>query len=425
MAVVESDMRLASKIPSAAEGAHVESVGESKAASRVHAWQRWLPLCHGSFYVALAVGVTLSFFDAGNSSAERAAIVGLAVGLTAWFASGTVSSLAWRLPLPQALAFFVAGWALWGALVALDPTFWFLAVPLVWFLVMVVPKRFAIPMTVVFGAALVSVEVATENGVGSWLIGPILSVAAAIFLALYVNAIISESSKRQGLIEELQATRAQLAESERRQGALEERQRLAREIHDTLAQGFTSIAMLLEAAKGALSTRQPEVEQHLELATQTARENLAEARRVVWALRPEALDEGTLPEAVAALTERWSKETGIRANAHVTGKLHRLPADHEATLLRAAQEALVNVRKHASATSVDVTLSYWEELTVLDVQDDGIGFDLTSPRPVSGRDGGFGLDAMRQRVEGLGGQLQIESAPGQGSTVVVELPAPR
>lgn len=307
----------------------------------------------------------------------------------------------------------------------LDPVFWFLAVGLVWLLVMAVPKRFAIAITIAFVAALRSVEVARDNGVGPWLIGPVFSVAVAILLALYVNAIISEISKRQGLIEELEATRAQLAESERRQGTLGERQRLAREIHDTLAQGFTSIAMLLEAAKGALSLGQPEVEKHLELASQTARENLAEARRMVWALRPEALDEGTLPEAVAALTERWSKESGIRARAHITGNPHQLPADYEATLLRAAQEALTNIRKHASAIGVDVTLSYWNGLTVLDVQDDGVGFDPASTRHLPGRDGGFGLDGMRQGVEALGGRLQIESASGQGSTVVVELPEPR
>jgi len=213
-----------------------------------------------------------------------------------------------------------------------------------------------------------------------------------------------------------------LVERARRAGVLEERQRLAHEIHDTLAQGFTSIVTNLEAAGGALQRDRAALRRHLEQALAVARESLSEARRLVWALRPEPLEEAPLPEALRRLAARWSSSSGIPARVLVTGEPRALPADPEVTLLRVAQEALANVRKHARAGRVAITLSYIGDRVALDVRDDGVGFDPAAPSP--GDDGsGFGLRSMRERVGRAGGTLSVESAPGEGTVLSAEVPA--
>ncbi len=221
---------------------------------------------------------------------------------------------------------------------------------------------------------------------------------------------------------------SRLLEQARRAGVLEERQRLAREIHDTLAQGFTSIVLHLEAAEAALPDsgpgHAPSIQPHLDQARQTARDSLAQARRLVWALRPEILERTTLSAAVERVVARWAEDNQIEANTIITGTVCPLPSQVEVTLLRAVQEALTNAGQHARAERVAVTLSYMSDLVVLDVQDNGIGFDpasvdASSPHQAAG---GFGLIAMRERVEQLGGTLLIESAPGEGTTLVVEIP---
>lgn len=219
----------------------------------------------------------------------------------------------------------------------------------------------------------------------------------------------------------------------RQAGVLRERQRMAHEIHDTLAQGFTSIVMNLEAAEGIASLgRTPRpgsgeagLRRHLDQARATARESLTEARRLVWALRPEALENLPLPEALSQLAEKWSKESGIAAGAAVAGEPRRLPEEVEATLYRVAQEALANVRKHAvGAGWAMLTLSYMGAAVSLDVRDDGAGFDpdLENRKVRSGTSGGFGLKGMRERLEGAGGSLCVESAPGEGTALAVEFP---
>ncbi len=214
----------------------------------------------------------------------------------------------------------------------------------------------------------------------------------------------------------------------RQAGVLRERQRMAHEIHDTLAQGFTSIVMNLEAAEGDVPPSSTRAQHHLDQARLTARESLTEARRLVWALRPEALENVSLPEALGRLAERWSTESGISTGVSTTGTPCPLPSEVEAVLFRVAQEALNNVRKHArGASRVALTLSYMGETVALDVRDDGAGFDPAreSERVRDRESGGFGLKGMRERVEGVGGVLSVESAPGEGSTLTVELPVVR
>jgi signal transduction histidine kinase len=214
-----------------------------------------------------------------------------------------------------------------------------------------------------------------------------------------------------------------LVEQARQSGELGERRRLAGEIHDTLIQGFASIAMNLEAAEGSLEKGSVSSRRHLDEARRTARENLAEARRIVWALGPEVLEETPLHEALSRLQERWSEGCDVSAGVTVTGAARPLLPEVEVTLLRTAQEALTNVLKHAQASQVVLTLSYMEDRVALDVRDDGVGFETARIQTSNGASsGGFGLRAMRERAERLGGTLLIETEPGSGTTLAVELP---
>jgi signal transduction histidine kinase len=193
---------------------------------------------------------------------------------------------------------------------------------------------------------------------------------------------------------------------------------MAREIHDTLAQGLTGIITQLQAAGNGADTGR-----RLEAAIRLARESLSEARRSVHELRPEPLETARLGEALGEVAERWSALHAVPARVTTTGAPRPMPADAEVTLLRTAQEALANVARHANATRVGLTLSYMEDEVALDVRDDGIGFDPAGlPVPADG--GGFGLTAMRQRVERLSGTLDIESESGTGTAISARVPAP-
>jgi signal transduction histidine kinase len=182
--------------------------------------------------------------------------------------------------------------------------------------------------------------------------------------------------------------------------------------------------MHLEAVEAASGRDPAASHRHLDQARQTARDSLAEARGMVWALQPESLERASLVEVLRRLTDRWSEENNVEARLATTGTPRSLPPEFEVTLLRAAQEALANIRKYARALHVTLTLSYMGDLVALDVQDDGAGFDLDRALPQADdqASGGFGLRSMRERVEALGGTLSVESAPGEGTTLVIALP---
>jgi signal transduction histidine kinase len=222
-----------------------------------------------------------------------------------------------------------------------------------------------------------------------------------------------------GALAENAVLQEQLVGQARSAGVLDERQRMAREIHDTLAQGLTGIVTQLQAAEHAAGDP-ARWRRHHAAATALARESLTEARRSVNELRPEPLETGRLADAVAGVAAAWSARTGVDARVTVTGDPRAMRPEAEVVLLRTAQEALANVAKHADATRVGLTLSYMDTQVALDVRDDGRGFDLRLPVR---EDGGFGLEAMRQRVEGLSGTLQIESEPGGGTGISACLPA--
>jgi signal transduction histidine kinase len=214
---------------------------------------------------------------------------------------------------------------------------------------------------------------------------------------------------------------AELLEQSREAARLEERTRVARDIHDTLAQGLTGIVVQLGAAQRALQVSAPDTEEHLELAASMAREALAEARRSIWNLRTPALERGSLCDALQGLAARRSRpETQI--DFQVRGEPWTLSSEVESSLLRVCQEALVNISKHAGATEGHVVLEYTPESVHLTIRDNGVGFErdaLASDRPAQGPWDGFGLLGMRERISAMGGTLKLCNDAGAQVQVVI------
>jgi signal transduction histidine kinase len=296
-------------------------------------------------------------------------------------------------------------------------------------------------MSVVAATAQTSAELQkhTLSSFVVWLVVFALNAGSMSTLAWFLQANAERDSVRESSMSELaEANRkleatlaenaglhAQLLTQAREAGVHDERRRMAREIHDTLAQGLTGIITQLQAAEQA-SDDPAGWRRHFAAAQSLARDSLAEARRSVHALRPEPLEAARLSDALAEVAARWETLHGIPVQVTTTGDERPLPSEAEVVLLRTGQEALANVAKHAEATRVGLTISYMEHEVALDVRDDGKGFDpsrLGAAGVAGAADGhGFGLVAMRQRVEGLHGTLQVESEPGTGTAISACLP---
>ncbi|MEV5609499.1 histidine kinase [Streptomyces sp. NPDC052225] len=241
--------------------------------------------------------------------------------------------------------------------------------------------------------------------------------AVAVLVVTVTPRALELRDDRARLRAELASTQADLAEALRREGAAAERARIAREIHDTLAQGFASIVVLAEAARAGIETEPARSAQQLTSIEHTARENLAEARALVGAHPPPG---GAAPGSVAGTLrrtlDRFAEDTGIAVDA----ELPDVDCDQHTriALLRCTQESLANVRKHAGASTVIVVLSPGPYGIELEITDDGQGFDVAEAR-------GFGLDGMRRRLSELGGELSVTSSLGDGTRVLACLPAPQ
>lgn len=258
---------------------------------------------------------------------------------------------------------------------------------------------------------------------GGWsvggVVGPLVGAGVALLIGLGYQALAREAVQREALVRELIATRGQLAATEHESGVLAERARLAREIHDTLAQGLSSIQMLLHAAERA-GPHRPGVE-HIRLARETAAGNLTEARRFIRELTPPQLDDQTLGAALRRLARtQWAAEgldVRVRDSDTVT-----LPMHLQTALLRIAQGAIANVIQHAHASTATITITTTKDQLRFTVTDNGTGFDpQNNSTERADKTDSFGLRATRERVQQLGGTLTIDSAPNQGTTLTVDL----
>lgn len=244
-----------------------------------------------------------------------------------------------------------------------------------------------------------------------------VSLGFSVLLGWWISRIVEQSRERAELIDALTAARAQLAEAHHAQGVMAERERVAREIHDTLAQGFTSVVMLAQAA-AAQAAAGHDPAGRLAAIEDVARENLSEARALVAAYTPVGLSGATLGEALQRLGSRFAEQTGLAVSVDVQDGLGPLAREQEVVLLRAVQEALTNVRRHADARAVTIRLSADQAGAHIEVDDDGVGF---SPITASAATG-FGLAGMRSRVDEIGGDVSVTSAPGEGTRVRVRVP---
>ncbi len=422
-------------------------------------------------YGMLAFCVLLTFsFDEPSPHARLAGLI-LSAASAAWIGWMYTLHPAWR-SRPRVMVLFITVLTVLGALLILDSTVFGIYTFTIYFFVL----RYLMWPWRLLGAAAVGVLAATSQaygvnkdtfgGVAIYLVIVAVNVTIALAYTWSRRTTTLLDDRRRNALEELstanrtlEATLAenaglqqQLLTQAREAGVTDERQRMAREIHDTLAQGLTGIITQLQAAEQAADDPAG-WRRHFDAATRLARESLSEARRSVEALRPESLETARLSDALGDVAGRWSALHGIPVQVTTTGTARPMPPEAEFALLRTAQEALANVAKHAGATRVGVTLSYMEDDVALDVRDDGRGFDLgklcaqaagaqskghaSSHRTSHNHglvglsvgdglrqthDGGFGLVAMRQRIESLAGTLQVESEPGFGTGISACLP---
>jgi len=397
--------------------------------SRREAWERWVNVWHAVFYLALVVP-TILVLATESMRYSPGVVLGLSLILGIWY--GVI--MIWLVPrsgikgqVSWSVIYLVGALALWFPLARSHWAYFLTASSFYGLMWGTLPFGLAVVGNILLTSLIIWVQALNLNkpitlSIDMVLIG-VMAVGWSALLALWMRSVMRESSERKRLIEQLQATQDSLAAAERQAGILQERQRLAQEIHDTLAQGFTSIVMQLEAAEDGLPDELDPVSTHIRQARDTARASLTEARRLVQALRPAPLEEASLVEALGRVIKRWSQETSIETGFTVTGEPQALHPELEVTLLRAMQEALANIHKHAQAQHVTVTLSYMADQVALDVQDDGCGFDPENPPRFPDRVGrGYGLQAMRERVAQLGGDVILESAPESGTTVAIQIP---
>ncbi len=307
----------------------------------------------------------------------------------------------------------------WVGLLVLVPEAAYLVFPL-FFLYLHVLPRVVGPAAVVAATLVAVVALGLHGGftVGG-VVGPLVGAGVALLIGLGYRALAREAAEREALVAELLATRDRLAATEREQGVLAERARLAREIHDTVAQGLSSIQMLLHAAERADGDR-PGTE-HIRLARETAADGLADTRRFIRELAPPTLDQG-LGAALRRLAEQQWTRDGLTVGVTVPDVA--LPMDVETALLRLAQGAVANAVQHARAAHVDVVVAVDGREARLTVVDDGVGFDPVTTGDRAAATDSFGLRAMAERVEQFGGRLTVDSAPGRGTTITAVLEVP-
>ncbi len=360
---------------------------------------------------------------AGNDP-DAGAVATLAVVLASTYAIGPMLPVVARSPRAAALWLTAVG-AVWLVLLTQSAEGVWLAFPLYFVQLHLLPRRaglVAVVLTAV--AAVAGFAVHQDSVTPAAVIGPALGAAVAVAVVWGYRTLYRESEQRRILIDELTATRADLAAAQHRAGVLQERERLAREIHDTLAQGLSSIQLLLRAAERALPDRTDTAADLVVQARTAAVDNLAEARRFVAALTPPALENTTLADALDRLCATTSARHGLDARFALTGTYVPLPTAHEVALLRVAQSALANIVSHADATAVKITLSFLDDQVAVDIVDDGIGFDPGAVPPPGPDGDGFGLAAMRARILDLRGTFTVESEPGTGTALAACLPLP-
>jgi len=387
------------------------------------------PTALNPVFVGLRTGLHILFVALSLLVVARAAlaptdsdavVIAATVVLLITYGFGGRAARAGRHRGPLPVLFWLGALTLeWMLLLWLIPEAAYLVFPLFFLFLHLLGRRWgAVAIVASTIVAIWALGVHDEWTVGG-VVGPLVGAGVALLIGLGYQALAREAAQREDLMRELIATRGQLAATEHESGVLAERARLSREIHDTLAQGLSSIQMLLYAAERADPAR-PGVE-HIRLARETAAANLADARRFVRELAPPELDDQGLGGALRRLVDsQWSAQ-GLDVRVRVSDTV-TLPMNLQTALLRIAQGAIANVIQHAHAANATISLAIDDEELRFTVVDDGIGFDpLTAASQHGGKTDSFGLQATRERVQQLGGTLNVDSAPGSGTTLAVTI----
>jgi signal transduction histidine kinase len=373
---------------------------------------RWLLVV----LVLMLVSSAVRYLDRHGLDAAGAAVLAgaLVLGL-AYATRGLLPTRAWW---PRV---WVIGMVLlWAVLTTVAPSFAWCAVPVAFAVLRVLPFGWAVATVVLMTGLLTAAWQRISDGFDpARLAGPI---GVALVTVLAYRALDLESRARQALLDQLVDAQDELAEQQRHTGALAERTRLSREIHDSVGQGLSSINLLLQAAEQDWTAHPARAREHVRTAAATARDGLDEVRRVVRDLAPADLAGGDSTEALPAALRRVaaSAPSDLSIEVRIDGAPVQVPPAVASALVRTARGALANVHEHACAGRVALTLTYHHDEVVLDVRDDGRGFDPGQVR--AGGTRGHGLAGLRQRAAALGGQAHVESTPGEGTTVSVRFP---
>ncbi|WP_433432419.1 sensor histidine kinase [Nonomuraea sp. CA-141351] len=378
----------------------------------------WFGLWDGFFAVSYLVTSALLFVS-DDSQAQHSIAIGTLTLIVPWYAGLGRRLMINHTSGPRNLVFAIGLVLLFCVTTMFGPIGSFALFAVAPMLIMSLPMTQAVGLLVV--ANLFPLAVLWESGTSLWGSLPIslLSVALSVLLGLWIKRVTRQSKERAELIEELRRSRERVARLSHEAGISAERERLAREIHDTLAQGLTSIISLVQAAESNVRDAPDKASRHLSRAGQVARESLAEARGFVAALTPPTLRGGSLVQAVRRQADGLVAETGLDVRTSVRGEEETLPMAVNVVLLRSVQEAIANVRKHAKqARTVDVVMTFERDSARLLIRDDGEGF---TP---DGLQEGYGLHGMQARVAEIDGTVTISSRPGEGTAIEVNVPVP-
>ncbi|QKT09498.1 sensor histidine kinase [Rhodococcus sp. W8901] len=359
---------------------------------------------HLSFYVLLAASTAryLTYHGFGDRWVVIASLVAVLAALYMVVVVTSRRGAVWQPWVWPVLS-------TWVALVWLAPSFAWTAFPIFFLCTRAFPRWLAF-LVVAALAVFTGIEFVSFSGRTEWAVF-LAPLCTGALIVLAYGQVERDSAERERLLGELVTAQSRLAETEREAGVLSERERLAREIHDTVTQGLTSALLHLEAAEQVWEQPGPRAREEVHVATASLRENLAQTRDLVHYLSSPDLETQTLEAALLAAARGYVPSAQLR----VIGEPAPLPSAVEHALLRITQSAVSNIRRHAHAQTVGVTLTYLPDAVALDIFDDGAGFDV-------GDRSGFGLTAMRKRVEALGGTFSVESAPGEGTVVAAQVP---
>lgn len=379
----------------------------------------------GQHVIAAALAI-IAVARAASEGTDVVVATAAATVLLMGYSSGIL--LATRFTSAAAAQWWLIGLTLiWAGSVAISAEFvWFAFV--LWLLAgQLLTRWMSITFSVLVFAVVVLAPVAhTGTTTYANVLGPLIGGIFALGVSRGYLELRRDARERELLVESLQIThqemvglQEELALTQRHSGAIEERTRIARDIHDTIAQGLSSIALLVRAEM----EREGGSTQTLRQVEMVAADNLADVRRIVAELTPSELEDNALAAALSRMLERFREETGVVSTLSVDDTLPVLPTAHEVALLRTAQSALANVRLHAHASSVVVSLIDADDSVRLDIVDNGCGFDPTSWRSTrESTTSSYGLAFMRDRLRERGGGLDIESAPGEGTALSGHLP---